>query len=151
MRGLPNVDVIIVTSSDEEGDITEAIQAGAMGYVMKSGDISTLMQRIRQVLSGRTGMADYLKAKLFTGLARRNQKSLHASLMEQMSLTGREMGVLTLVTRGATNNEIVAPLRILDNTVRAHIRNIVQKPRLENRTRLAVYGVHEGYTINRIA
>ncbi|MCH9009826.1 MAG: response regulator transcription factor [Chloroflexi bacterium] len=147
-RELPNVDVIIITASDEEDDLFEAIQAGARGYVMKSVDISDLIQQIRQVLTGGVGMTDDLTTKLVTGLARRGSKGLNADLTEQESLTVREKEVLELIAQGATNKEIAASLFISENTVRAHVRTLMQKLHMDNRTQLAVYGVHEGYTVN---
>ena len=147
-RQLPNVEVIIVTASDEEDDLLEAIQAGARGYVIKSVDISDLVQQIRQVLIGGVGMTPELTTKLVTGLARKGSKSLNAELTKRDSLTGREKEVLGLIAQGATNKEIAASLTISENTVRAHVRTLMQKLNLDNRTQLAVYGVHEGLTVN---
>ncbi len=147
-RELPNVEVIIVTASEEEDDLFEAIQAGARGYVMKSVDISELILQIRQVLTGGVGMTHELTTKLVTGLARRCSKSLNADLTKQDSLTDREKEVLGLISQGATNKEIAASLFISENTVRAHVRTLMQKLHLDNRTQLAVYGVHEGLTVN---
>ena len=147
-RDLPNVEVIIVTASDEEDDLLEAIQAGARGYVIKSVDISDLIQQIRQVLTGGVGMTNDLTTKLVTGLARRGSKSLNADLTKRDSLTEREKEVLGLIAQGATNKEIAASLFISENTVRAHVRTLMQKLHMDNRTQLAVYGVHEGYTVN---
>ncbi len=147
-RELPNVEVIIVTASDDEDDLFEAIQAGARGYVIKSVDISDLIQQIRQVLTGGVGMTNDLTTKLVTGLARRGSKSLNADLTKRDSLTEREKEVLGLIAQGATNKEIAASLFISENTVRAHVRTLMQKLHLDNRTQLAVYGVHEGLTVN---
>ena len=147
-RQLPNVEVIIVTASDEEDDLLEAIQAGARGYVIKSVDISDLVQQIRQVIIGGVGMTAELTTKLVTGLARKGSKSLNADLTKRDSLTGREKEVLGLIAQGATNKEIAASLTISENTVRAHVRTLMQKLNLDNRTQLAVYGVHEGLTVN---
>lgn len=147
-RELPNVEVIIVTASDDEDDLFEAIQAGARGYVVKSVDISDLIQQIRQVLTGGVGMTNDLTTKLVTGLARRGSKSLNADLTKRDSLTEREKEVLGLIAQGATNKEIAASLFISENTVRAHVRTLMQKLHLDNRTQLAVYVVHEGLTVN---
>ena len=111
-------------------------------------DISDLIHQIRQVLTGGVGMTDDLTTKLVTGLARRGSKSLNADLTEQESLTDREKEVLGLIAQGATNKEIAASLFISENTVRAHVRTLMQKLHLDNRTQLAVYGVHEGLTVN---
>ena len=127
-RELPKVEVIIVTASEEEDDLFEAIQAGARGYVIKSVDISDLVQQIRQVLTGGVGMTYDLTTKLVTGLARRGSKLLNADLAQRDSLTDREKEVLGLIAQGATNKEIAASLFISENTVRAHVR----RPRTRN-------------------
>ncbi len=61
--------------------------------------------------------------------------------------THKEKEVLGEIAKGATNKDIAATLYISENTVRAHVRTLMQKLHMENRTQLAVYGVHEGYTV----
>ncbi len=147
-RELPNVEVVILTASSDEEDLFEAIQAGARGYVLKDTNFSVLVEQLKQVIAGGVGMTDDLTAKLVTGLARRTAQGVAASVPEREELTSREKDVLALIARGATNKEIASELFISENTVRAHVRTLMQKLRLENRTQLAVYGVREGYTIS---
>lgn len=148
-RELPDVDVVILTASDEEEDLFEAIQAGARGYVLKESGSVELINQITQVLSGGVGMASDLTTKLVTGLARRGSESVTSNATEQESLTSREKDVLTLIAQGTSNKEIASNLFISENTVRAHVRALMQKLHMENRTQLAVYGVHQGYTVNK--
>ena len=145
-RELPSVEVIVLTASDEEEDLFEAIQAGVRGYILKNIDNNAFVRQLGQVLSGGVGMTDALTTKLVTGLARRGTDSFGPNRSNQDALTQRETEVLGEIAKGATNKEIASTLFISENTVRAHVRTLMQKLHLENRTQLAVYGVHEGYT-----
>lgn len=144
---LPNAEVIVLTASDDEDDLFEAIQAGARGYILKSTDNEAFIRQLQQVLTGSVGMAEDLTTKLVTGLARRGSGTLGSNRTEQEAITAREKEVLGEIAKGATNKDIAATLYISENTVRAHVRTLMQKLHMENRTQLAVYGVHEGYTV----
>ena len=146
-RELPDVEVIVLTASDEEEDLFEAIQAGVRGYILKNIDNEAFVRQLGQVLSGGVGMTEDLTTKLVTGLARRGSDSFGPNRNNQDALTEREKEVLGEIAKGATNKEIASTLFISENTVRAHVRTLMQKLHLENRTQLAVYGVHEGYTV----
>ncbi|MCI0438036.1 MAG: response regulator transcription factor [Chloroflexi bacterium] len=146
-RELPNIEVIILTASDDEEDILEAIQAGARGYVLKSADHITLIRQLKQVISGGVGMSADLTTKLVTSLARRDTTIVSPNGTEHETLTEREKEVLVLIAKGATNKEIAQELFISENTVRAHVRTLMQKLQRDNRTQLAVFGVHEGYAV----
>ena len=145
-KTLPTI-VIILTASDDEEDLFEAIQAGARGYILKNANFSVLVDQLKQVISGGVGMTDDLTTKLVTGLARRSTQGVASNVPAQEQLTNREKDVLGLISQGATNKEIASDLFISENTVRAHVRTLMQKLHLDNRTQLAVYGVHEGYTV----
>lgn len=146
-REMPNVEVIMLTASDEEEDLFEAIQAGARGYILKSVDNSTFIRQLKRVLCGGVGMTDDVTTRLVSGLARRGSELLGSTRAKHEELTHREMEVLTQIAKGSTNKDIASALYISENTVRAHVRNLMQKLHLENRTQLAVFGVHEGYTV----
>ena len=146
-RDMPNVEVIMLTASDDDNDLLEAIQAGARGFVLKQADLNTLVLQLKQVLSGQVGMSADLTTKLVTGIAQRNSRGLSGDANEVEPLTEREKDVLVLISKGSTNKEIAGELFISENTVRAHVRSLMQKLHRENRTQLAVYGVHHGYTI----
>ena len=146
-RELPEVEVIVLSASDEEEDLFEAIQAGVRGYILKSIDNAAFIRQLKQVLSGGVGMTDDLTTKLVTGLARRGADTLGPKHNQHEALTKREKEVLGQIAKGATNKEIASTLFISENTVRAHVRTLMQKLHMENRTQLAVYGVHEGFTV----
>lgn len=147
-RDLPDVQVIILTVSEEEDDLFEAIQAGARGYIMKSVDSIGLIRQLTQVLAGGVAMNDDLTRRLVTGLARRGSGVLTTRRPEWEEFTIREKDVLTQIAKGASNKEIATVLVISPNTVRAHVRTLMQKLNMENRTQLAVYGIYGGYADN---
>lgn len=144
-RDLPDVNVVILTSSLNDEDILEAIRAGAKGYVLKDDSTMSVVQQIRKVASGGVALSEALAEKLVGELAHKPQgPASSAGPMED--LTAREKEVLALVSRGLANKEIAFTLSISQNTARAHIRNLMQKIYVSNRTQLAVYGVREGIT-----
>ena len=144
-RDLPDVQVIMLTVSEEEDDLFEAIQAGARGYIMKSVDTFGLIRQLKHVLSGGVAMNDDLTSRLVTGLARRGSGTTNRAPSVKEEFTVREKEVLSQIAKGASNKEIASVLIISQNTVRAHVRTLMQKLHVENRTQLAVYGVYEGY------
>ena len=147
-RDFPEVQVVMLTVSEEEDDLFEAIQAGARGYIMKSVDRDGLVRQLTQVLAGGVAMNDDLTSRLITGRARRGSGNLNTRRNEWEEFTTREKEVLTQIAKGASNKEIATTLVISPNTVRAHVRTLMQKLNMENRTQLAVYGVYEGYAEN---
>lgn len=143
-REFPDVQVVILTVSEEEEDIIEAVQAGARGYIIKNADASTLIQQLRQVLSGGVAMSEDMTEKLVTGLSRNVRAVQKVEMGVGATLTEREREVLALVGQGASNKALASALCISENTVRAHVRSLMQKLNLDNRTQLAVFGVREG-------
>ncbi len=147
-RDYPDVKVVMLTVSEEEDDLFEALQAGARGYIMKSVDSVCLVRQLTQVLAGGVAMNDDLTSRLVTGLARRGAGNISSKRTEWEEFTIREKEVLTQIAKGASNKEIATALVISPNTVRAHVRTLMQKRNMENRTQLAVYGIYEGYADN---
>lgn len=147
-KELPDVAVIILTATEDENDLFEAIEAGAKGYILKSTDSSNLMHQIEQVLTGGIGMSDEITRRLVLGISRRGNSKRNSGRPDFEVLTNREKEVLVQIAKGYTNKEIASELFISENTVRAHVRTLMQKLNQENRTQLAVYGVHEGYTLS---
>ena len=145
VRDMPEVKVMLLTASENDEDILEAIRAGAKGYVLKDDSTAVVIQQLRKVATGGVALSEALAGKLIGELARR-PKASSSSDGPLEDLTVREKQVLALVTKGMANKEIAAVLTISQNTARAHIRNLMQKIYVDNRTQLAVYGVREGIT-----
>jgi two-component system, NarL family, response regulator NreC len=143
-RELPHVEVVLLTASENVEHIVEAVHAGACGYVFKSADSMTLLKQLRQVLAGGVGMSEDITIKLIKNLAHTSQTHRNPGVDSYTSLTPREREVLALIAQGHSNKAIGAELCVSSNTVRAHVRCLMQKLSLDNRTQLAVYGLREG-------
>lgn len=143
-RDIPNVEVVVLTASVEELDVVEAMQAGARGYILKTADVGSFMRQLHEVASGKVAISPEVTSKLVTGLSTRQPTSHSAKPDTSAVLTAREKQVLDLVSRGLTNKQISEALSISENTARAHVRSLMQKLNLDNRTRLAIHGTREG-------
>jgi DNA-binding NarL/FixJ family response regulator len=141
---VPSARIIMLTISDEEADLYEAIKAGATGYLLKEIPIEELAEAVRAVHDGQSLISPSMASKLLTEFAlmakrtddRRNQ-------VPAPRLTERELEVLKLVARGLNNRDIAKELFISENTVKNHIRNILEKLQLHSRMEAVVYAVRE--------
>lgn len=143
-REMPQIEVVLLTASENVDHIVEAVQAGACGYVFKSADSLTLFRQLKQVLAGGVGMSEDITVKLIKNLAHASQTRRNPGNDSYTTLTPREREVLALIAQGHSNKAIGAELCVSSNTVRAHVRCLMQKLSLDNRTQLAVYGLREG-------
>lgn len=137
---LGNTAVVMLTASDEDDHLQEAVQLGAAGYLLKSLDSEELFDLIAGVARGEAAITRTMAARLLKGLASSHDAPAHAEDM----LTEREIEVLRLVAQGVSNPEIAQTLFITVNTVKTHLRNILDKLQLENRTQAATYAVQKG-------
>lgn len=137
---LGNTAVVMLTASDEDDHLQEAVQLGAAGYLLKSLDSEELFDLIAGVARGEAAITRTMAARLLKGLASNHDAPAHAEDM----LTEREIEVLRLVAQGVSNPEIAQTLFITVNTVKTHLRNILDKLQLENRTQAATYAVQKG-------
>ena len=136
----PEIAIVMLTSSERDGHLYEAVQIGVSGYLLKSLDASELFDLLSGVVKGETAMTRALAGKLLKAVANRmadDQKG-------EQALTERELYVLRLVSSGATNSEIAAKLSISINTVKSHLKKILEKLQLENRTQAATYALKHG-------
>lgn len=147
---LPDTKIVMLTVSDRDEDLFEAIKAGAKGYLLKTAaraqEITTALENVAagQVILTPT-MATKLAAE-FATMAREHKSEPAAHATESPNdprLTAREREVLDLVARGMTNKEIGAALNVAENTVRAHLRNILDKLHVHNRTQAAAFARRE--------
>jgi DNA-binding NarL/FixJ family response regulator len=139
-RELPGVGVLVLTASDDDEHVYEAIAAGARGYILKTTDHSELVRQLRKAASGEIALSHEVVGKLAGRLSRRGGSPAPEPGTEER-LTAREREVLTLVGQGARNKAIAEVLSISANTAREHVRNIMRKLELENRAQLAAYAV----------
>jgi two-component system NarL family response regulator len=140
---VPSAKIIMLTISDEEADLYEAIKAGAMGYLLKEISIEEVASAVRAVAEGQSLISPSMASKLLTEFATMIKKTDERQQLPTPRLTDREMEVLRLVARGLNNRDIAKELFISENTVKNHIRNILEKLQLHSRMEAVVYAVRE--------
>lgn len=146
-RELPDINIIMLTVSEEDKDLFTAIKAGAKGYLIKDVKIDELLKAIIVVSRGEAVISPSMAAKLLDEFSQNllsNPKAISGEKSEKQSLSEREQEVLKLVAVGATNREIADKLVISENTVKVHLHNIMEKLHLRNRQHAAAYAIREG-------
>ena len=142
-EAVPGTKIVMLTISDEEEDLYEAIKAGASGYLLKEIPIDEVAEAIRSVHAGQSHISPSMATKLLTEFAAMARKDEERPQMPAPRLTEREMEVLTHVAQGMNNREIAKELFISENTVKNHVRNILEKLHLHSRMEAVVYAVRE--------
>ena len=140
----PEVSVCMLTGSEQQADLFAAIRAGAHGYLLKTVAAEELCGSLQVLADGGAIVTPALAAHLlaeFTKLA----PYLRTGPSALAKLSPREREVLEVVTRGGSNKDIAAALVIAENTVKVHLRNILDKLQLRNRQQLAAFAVQEGF------
>ena len=140
---VPEARIIMLTVSDDEEDLFESVKAGAVGYLLKEVSIEEVADAIRAVARGHSLVSPSMASKLlseFNLLAQRADERLRA---QTPKLTDRELEVLRLVAQGHSNREIASELFIAENTVKNHVRNILEKLHLHSRMEAVVYAMRE--------
>ena len=140
---VPSTKIIMLTISDEEADLYDAIKAGAMGYLLKEISIEEVASAIRAVQGGQSLISPSMASKLLTEFASMIKRTDDRQQVPTPRLTDREMEVLKLVAKGLNNRDIAKQLFISENTVKNHIRNILEKLQLHSRMEAVVYAVRE--------
>jgi len=133
----PYIKVIILSVSDYIEDLFTAIQYGAQGYLLKNMDPDDWLQYLRSIIEGSNTTAKDFAGKLLYQFRERDLQNTPSI----SSLTPREKEILLLVSKGLTNKQIAEQLFISENTVKNHIKNLLEKLNLENRVQLASYAL----------
>jgi len=136
---LPAAQVVMFTVSDEESDLFEAIKAGASGYLLKEVDPSEVAGAVRQIHAGHSLLSPAVASKLVSEFATMAKRTDDRAMRPK--LTGREVEVLGLAADGLTNRQIGRKLHISENTVKNHMRNILEKLHLHSRMEAVLYAV----------
>jgi DNA-binding NarL/FixJ family response regulator len=137
----PAARIIMLTVSDEEADLYDAVKNGASGYLLKDSSIDEVAQAVRVVADGQSLISPSMAIKLLDEF-----KQMSRSDRQQVPtprLTERELEVLKLVAQGLNNREIAKRLFISENTVKNHVRNILEKLQLHSRMEAVMYAVRE--------
>ena len=141
----PEIAIVILTSSERDGHLYEAVQIGVSGYLLKSLDANELFELLSGVVKGEIAMTRAMAGRLLKAVANRAADGEKG----EQALTERELFVLRLVASGASNMEIAQKSSISVNTVKSHLKNILEKLQLENRTQAATYALKHGLVSSR--
>jgi NarL family two-component system response regulator LiaR len=136
---LPDVGVLILTAYDDDPYVMAVLQAGANGYVLKTGQADALIQAVRDVYEGKSALDPNITRKLMSNIFRGPEKQI----VEQ--LTDRELDVLRLAAKGYTNKAIGVQLKISDRTVQGHLAHIFAKLQANSRTEAVMRAVSLGF------
>lgn len=163
---LPNIKIVILTTSAEDNDLFEAVKSGAYGYLLKSMDSDELVEALNQVQEGIPPFSPSLAGKLLREFTRLNgpEKSANPPVAgvsavseiptqpvrkpgaEDSGLTARECEVLALVAQGLSYKEVGARLHLSPRTVKYHMSEIMARLHLENRAQVLAYAGKAGLT-----
>lgn len=135
LRNQPWLKVMMLTISDKEEDLYSAIKAGARGYLLKNVRPPELIDAIEQVVQGGAIITQNLAPRLLDDLVEERAEAESSPT----ALTARERDVLELVSAGFSNREIAAKLFVSENTIKTHLRNIMDKYHFKNRAQAAAY------------
>lgn len=136
----PDTAIIMLTASTSDEHLEDAIDLGVAGYLQKNLDSNELFDLVLGVTHGEVAVTHATAAHFMKNVSLGRNR--HSEPMEQV--TARELEVLNLAATGVSNPQIAAKLQISVNTVKAHIKSILDKLNLENRTQLAAYAVRRG-------
>jgi DNA-binding NarL/FixJ family response regulator len=142
VRAAPLTRVVVLTISDQDEDVMDAIVAGACGYLLKDSSIQDLMQGIRAASVGEALISPHIAAKVLQRIRATSVSPSQARSGPELS--ERETEVLRLIANGKDNADIAQELHISPKTVKNHISNILMKLQIENRIQAAVYAVRQG-------
>jgi DNA-binding NarL/FixJ family response regulator len=139
----PLARVVVLTISDDDADVVNAVMAGACGYLLKDASVDQLIAGIRAAAAGESLISPQIAAKMLQ-LLRAQRSDTDAAETIRAELSDREIQVLKLIANGKDNAEIARQLFISPKTVKNHISNILMKLQIENRIQAAVYAVRSG-------
>nr|WP_256123922.1 response regulator transcription factor [Paenibacillus chitinolyticus] len=135
----PSIKIIMLTSFLEEDKVVQAVEAGAISYVLKTISSEQLAHAVKGAAAGMPVLNPEVSLALTRGLRQRSAQT------EDEGLTAREREVLSLISDGKSNKEIAEALHISIKTVKTHVSNLLMKCELDDRTQLAIYAHRKGW------
>jgi len=143
-REFPEITIVMLTISDEDEQLFEAIRNGAQGYLLKTIRREEMLSLLRGAMRGEAAITPALGGRMLEEFRRVGKQPAVDPADRCELLSAREQEVLVLVAAGATNQEIAEKLSISINTVRSHMRKILTKLQLNNRREASLYARQEG-------
>ena len=140
---MPHIKIVMLTVSDTDDDLFAAIKNGANGYLLKNLDPSQFFALLEGLRRGEAPVSGVVADKILHEFRKMDLAAEHP-VEDYEALTFREIETLELLVKGDTNKEIAEMLHVSENTVKLHLRNIMEKLHLQNRIQLAVYAVRQG-------
>jgi NarL family two-component system response regulator LiaR len=138
----PGIEVVVLTTFIDHATISAAIQAGAIGYVLKDVPPGELAEAVRAAARGEVHLAPAVQRTLMHAVAHP-----HQTVPSQQALTERERTVLALLAAGRSNKEIARQLSVTERTVKGHVGHVLGKLGLASRTQAAIYALHHGLAV----
>lgn len=136
----PEAVVVILTSAEDDGELLEAVEAGAHGYLSKNLKADEFIAMLRGLERGEAAMTRHTTGRLLAAMTAPHRRQGHFA----NGLTERELELLQLLAEGRSNKDIALALALSENTVKYHIKNILQKLSVHNRTEAAAHAVRTG-------
>jgi len=140
---LPSIKIVMLTASEEDQFLFEAMKIGAQGYLLKDLELKQFLELLQTISKGEAILSSTMATKIFKEF-NKNENESKTSDSSVDELTDRETTILKYVAEGLLNKEIADQLGISENTVKIHLRNILEKLHLKNRIQAAVYAVRQG-------
>ena len=140
-ESLPDIRVLILTVSDREEDLFQAVRFGACGYLLKSASVDDIAAAVKRVAEGEAILSPYIAGKLLDEFRREQTPAAQ--------LSAREIEVLELVGEGLTNRQIAERLIIAESTVKTYLQRLLDKLHLENRAQAIAYAVSHNLLENQ--
>jgi len=140
----PRTRVVVLTISEDDDDIVDAIMAGACGYLLKNSTVQELVSGIAAAAEGDSLISPQVGTKVLQQLRAQTTGLRRGGDPPRIELSERELDVLRLIAIGKDNSQIAQELFISPKTVKNHISNILMKLQIENRIQAAVYAVRSG-------
>jgi len=142
---MPQVNILVLTVSDNEADLFAAMKFGAKGYILKNTDPEELIRAIQHIAQGGVIVSPLMASKLLAEFKNPTPAEKAVAVEGKTLLSPREEEVLGLVACGNTNMEIADALFISENTVKTHLRSIMEKLHLANRSQAVAYAIKKGF------
>lgn len=141
---LPDTRVVVLTVSEDDEDVFAAIRAGARGYLLKNVAPDDLIRLLEGIAAGEAPISGAVASRLLEEFAHRVKNEEGVTAHAAHSLTAREVEVLRCVANGRSNREVASQLAISENTVKNHLRSILEKLHLANRVQAVAYAIRQG-------